>query len=277
MNIIEQSVKVLNQSDFSLKSALKQVEYAGRICYNSINNITKNSYTEFNNKLLVRQHMSPFAHGFVAFDIAFSSFFSPFEFFNKYTKETRSTSFYDFFDSFPTWSIIINGNIIICNLRLLYEWKVQELGDLIDVFKDNIIDTLPNNDIVRSFICTTNIAMTRELNRHAVSLAICERSTRYVENNTIVKPYWWDKISQEKKDKFLNNITSSYSFYEEVIKNKELTKQEVRDILPLCAKTVVMYTGIKNCVNLVLQKRGESGVHPQMIELVAKIKKEYYG
>lgn len=60
MKIIEQSAKLLSpKTSLQAVEALKAIEYAGRNCYNSQDNITENSYAPFISGLIKRGHASP--------------------------------------------------------------------------------------------------------------------------------------------------------------------------------------------------------------------------
>lgn len=61
MKIIEPSVILMHLYD-EVKDGLKRIEYAGRVCYNSLNMSTDNSYEDFIKKLIKKGHESPLEH-----------------------------------------------------------------------------------------------------------------------------------------------------------------------------------------------------------------------
>lgn len=111
------------------------------------------------------------------------------------------------------------------------------------------------------------------------SLSICERSTRYVEADKIIKPYWYEN----EADKFDNIpmieelLDYLFNIYDCAINtNPKLQKQQARDILPLCTVTEVAYIGFKNDWDWVIKQRTSNSAHPQAQELAKLIKKEIY-
>ena len=284
--MIEQSVTSYKQKNFTLESAYKAVERAARICYNSTDKITNDSYKSFIKMLRKNRHTAPFAFGTVHIHIPYNIFIpASRSYFNKITHKTIYTSnndIVDFFDKLPdSWARIYTIHhdfYITTNLRVLEEWENEQLEgniSVLDLLKDYITDGYPLDYFEeRPFvICTTNIAMSREFNRYS-SLSICERSTRHVEANQIIKPLWYNE-NIDDKDRISDRISWIFDEYQRMIDNKT-TKQVIRDILPLCTVTEVAYIGFQDDWDWVINQRTSKGAHPQAQELAKLIKEEIY-
>lgn len=265
--MIEQKVENVTQQDFTLAGCLKQVEKAGRICYGSEDKITNDSYKAFTNMLIRNKHFSPFGHGTLIIDISmladyasYSDFTHLMEFIKHYESRYRQQD---------------NGFCII-SARVLAEASDHYNTHFLDVVSPCIMDfeeirnKIDKNNERLTVKCTTSIAMTRELNRHAWSLDIAEKSTRYVETHIWIKPYNWNQMTEEQKALYRDSSHISMYDYGQLLKT--FPKQIARDILPLNTATEVYYTAFRYQWKDVIAKRTAKGVHPQMIDLMNKIK-----
>lgn len=72
MVLINQKVKLLRKKDQTGTDILKQVEYAGRNCWQSRDKITDDSYERFIKSLIERGHESPLEFGDLYFDLTTS-------------------------------------------------------------------------------------------------------------------------------------------------------------------------------------------------------------
>lgn len=178
MEIINQSVSSYKQKDFTLKSAYKAVERAARICYNSTNKITENSYKSFVKMLRKNKHTAPFAFGTIHIRIPLNTLtLKSGRYVNKITCAnifTTTTDIVEFFDKLPnSWAKVYSlGNTIYINtnLRVLEEWEnidSKKNISVLDLVRDYITNDYQIYFEERPFIvCTTNIAMSREFNRY---------------------------------------------------------------------------------------------------------------
>lgn len=292
MKLINQSVELYKQEDFTLKGIYKAIEYAGRCCYNSYDKITPDSYKSFIEMLRKNKHYSPFSFGTVHIKLPKRPFLKSNDP-NKCSMYSRilnkvndrvfyNTSLEEFFDTVG-WSRVYNVGdfwIITTNARVLEEYIVyfgfDELNSLslFDVVKPFVVDDQKDYFEERPFVkCTTSIAMTRELNRHSTSLSICEKSSRYTTVDTAIRPYWFGEMASEQKEYFINSIHSSFRVYEEMLESG-MQKQQARDVLPLATTTEVCYCAFKDDWYRVLDQRTGKGVHPQMKELATLISNE---
>ena len=282
MELLNQAVKLYKQPNFQLNGIFKAVEYAGRCCYNSYDKITDSSYLHFIKMLRKSKHYSPFAFGTVHLKIHFNKLPDAMEFKNEATHKMVHNASIDEFFCIAGWSDVFsieNNWYITTNARIMEEWIVylgKEKFSLWDLLSECITDEEQDKFEDRPFVkCTTSIAMTRELNRHSTSLAICEKSTRYVKVEEVIKPYWYDNTEKCNKvvfDRAMENAINDYN----LLLTFDMQKQQARDVLPLATSTDVCYCGLMSDWNWVVKQRSANNVHPQMKELINLIKDVIY-
>lgn len=153
MKLINSSVEIVPQG-YSVIEALKHIEKTARICYMSQDKITDASYEDMIKILKQRQHFSPFGHGTIYLTV-------------------EDKKVIDFYEHNPWSKVIYNGLIafITTNMRVIIENNRED---------DLKYMTPPTLHELRVTVKTTcSIGISREWNRHAASLSICESSTRY--------------------------------------------------------------------------------------------------
>lgn len=280
IDLIEQNVILEKQKDFSIDGALKHTEKIGRICYMSQDNITRKSYKKFCEMLEANKHFSPFGHAFIYVKVPTSIIEQHRAFLNRVTHRSFIGNIKDLCMMLSSYTRLkyiedLNAYIWTVNLRTLLEWTSDNIS-LFEVFTKFILSEQERKQIelepIYTIKCITGIAVTRELNRHAASLAICERSTRYTKITEFIQPIWLQSKNDETITTFNNALDTLMQQYEYLYYMQNLKKQEVRDLLPLCARTDVYYTAFKSNWEDIIQKRSGSSVHPQMLDLINKIK-----
>lgn len=265
MKLIPQSVQLLPQ-EYTLVGAMKAAEYAGRICYNSVDKITEKSYKGFIKGLIANKHFSPLAHGIIYLQIPA-------------IMQDIINTFYK--SHFSTVTYYEGEYYISTNLRVLYE-------DFNDIIRGNlysyIVEPTKFHIPYYSFEVITSIGVSRELNRHSTSLAICEQSTRFCNfskdkfNKEIqfIRPEWYYNVPDCVQKEFVSTLDLLETNYMNWL-NMKLKPEQARAILPLETATKVIYTGNINNWNHVLSlrssDRGAKNVHPECSEIANKINK----
>jgi thymidylate synthase ThyX len=263
MNIINQEVQDITQTDFSYKGAMKFAEEIGRICYNSSDKITEDSWKSFTNMLIKNKHYSPFGHVFLHIKTEPDS--ETFNILNNLVENYKGSSLryvcsYDASESPEYWYWTIS-------MRLIVEYLNKKEQKIIFKCIDENDDHYEHQS---SFLCTTSIAVTRELNRHGWNLNIMEKSTRYTECFDIIKPYWYD--SQKWYIKLLYKMTCKVAFINyKILLKLGFKKQESRGVLPLDTATQVIYTALNYQWSDLFDKRLVPGAHPDCRKLVGLI------
>ena len=121
----------------------------------------------------------------------------------------------------------------------------------------------------------TQISTTRELNRVSPN-NILEESTRYVDQGTMCRPWWFDlpnKYDERIRKRYLNSINDS--FYNYSINLMEgMSKQDARGLLPLDTCTHAVYTySIKEWRDIIDKRYyGTTGKpHPNCVEIMEQV------
>lgn len=244
---------------------LKKIEYCGRVCYASQDKITDNSYIKFNNTITNLKHLSVLEHGEIILKI-----------------DSGNHAF--FYSTYTALGIICPFRLIsdANNLYIITNYRYYT-ETLLNIFPENVFEICNLNvfevkhlklqyDSIRrrTFEIDTTISMSRELNRHRC-LSISEQSTRYVKAdfNNFDTPNWVKENHQEEYDNLIKHINTQYNSFID----KDIKKQEARDILPLVTPTTVIYSAFTDSWNDVINKRLVKNVHPQMRMLVEKLKR----
>lgn len=125
---------------------------------------------------------------------------------------------------------------------------------------------------------TTNRAIANELVRHR-HCAFTQESTRYCQYDdfTVIRPGWLD-FSLEGNEyaikRYTEYLDETQSLYRYMIKSG-IPAEQARGILPLdTATTLVMTANLREWIS-VFKLRCDAASHPQMIELMSKIREEF--
>lgn len=261
MKLIAQKVENISQTDFSYEGIMKFVERVGRICYNSTDKITEDSWKDFINMLIKNKHLSPFGHATIHIKTAVYDVYQLLinEWYSTNGSGLRMENYDGGRFGFSYWAI---------SMRVFIEKFNKEQRKRIMQY----IDETPSEIYTKrnSFLCTTSISVARELNRHGWNLDIMEKSTRYTECFDIIEPYWFYKADKETKEDYKKTCKESFDSYKRSL--GKLKKQEARGVLPLDTATQVIYTAFDHQWQDVFNKRLVSGAHPDCKRLVKLIK-----
>lgn len=144
----------------------------------------------------------------------------------------------------------------------------------IDIIEAENTEILSKHIFRYSFYLQTQISTSRELNRVSPN-NILEESTRYVDQGTICRPWWWDL------DKYGENIKNAYTvaqndtfFMYNTLLRYGMTKEDARGVLSLDTCTHVVYTYTIKEWRDIIDKRyyGTTGKpHPNCVEIMEQI------
>ena len=212
-----------------LSSVYRQIEIAGRICYKSEDKITDTSAKEFVERMVKSGHGAMLEHGTVYFRIPFGKMLDTGEFEN----EALSCWFVDNpysrvrtggVGSEDCWYVTSNYRVLIEN-DLLY--TLQYLSEPTEFHEKRV-----------TVHFTTQIAITREYNRHRVN-SMAEQSTRYCNYGKdkfggvgINLPSWVDSEIQRLEDVTKNVLPTFEQLKEEYfsVSDQGITKDDWGDI-----------------------------------------------
>lgn len=279
MKLIKPSWEILEQEP-GLQGIYKQIEFAGRTCYKSLDKITKDSAKSFVDRMIASQHYAMLEHGTVYLTIrgVFKPFAGPSNF-GKYLDNPYSKVV---FGEGTTFYITTNYRVLVENGWL---YDLQYLCEPTEHHEKRVT--------VR-FI--TDRGVSHEFVRHRV-FSFAQESTRYCNYSkdkfgnelTFIIPSWMnsnEKSINTKQGFGLNPGEELFAFLgkseRHYFKLLELgwTPQQARQVLPNALKTELVMTGFISDWQHFFQLRtsiiAETGKpHPDASALADPLYKEF--
>ena len=120
-----------------------------------------------------------------------------------------------------------------------------------------------------SVLITTSRAIANELVRHRIA-SYAQESTRYVRYDNVDFVYDQFYITAEQDRLMADSLQVVESLYLNLL-HSGVSPQFARNILPLCTKTDIVVTANIRSWMHILAKRTETGVHPEMIQIMSII------
>lgn len=290
MKLINSSV-IVKEQESGIDGVYKQIEWAGRHCYKSLDKITEDSSKEFVDRMIKLGHGAMLEHGTIYLTIDgedpnLSRIQS-----NPYTKV-----------NLVPYEVLTEGNYTISykayittNLRVLVENNLKELLCY-------QVEPTEHHEkrITAKFICDRGVS--HEFVRHRV-FSFAQESQRYCNYNkdkfnnelTFIKPTWldiptgnytywdgdWCDIDNMKiqlpsdngvADNFLWCLNNAGMQYRLLI-NKGLKPQEARGVLPNATKTELVMTGFESDWEGFFKLRCSGAAHPDAKKLADELYK----
>lgn len=155
MRLIEPSYKIIHQSS-GLEGMFKHIELAGRICYKSEDNITKDSCKKFIDALIKRKHYSPLEHGTVYLKVPYDDIMEYVDPQNPYDRDILCNSWTKYIVDYSNNLIYITSN---------YRWIIE---NNLDHWLKYICEPTKYHEkrVSVKFICSR--AISHELVRHKI-------------------------------------------------------------------------------------------------------------
>ncbi|MDD4081780.1 MAG: FAD-dependent thymidylate synthase [Sphaerochaetaceae bacterium] len=288
MLLIKPYYKFLAASNLTLslpydytKNQLDLIEYAGKICYKSENNITNNSTNNFVNKLINNKHFSVLEHSW----------------------ELRVYPHL----IIPTNSKFLNylklphgiGYVVAGNMRAFNEWEFSEKDNFIYPDEETI-QYLNHRRRLDMFSVTvlfiTNRGISHELVRHRVA-SFSQESTRWCnyskdkfDNNlTFIIPLWaYDEVKEgiyKGNEEFVSDeiqlwfgaMSNVEINYLNLINRYNFKPDRARAVLPNDLKTEIIITANLAEWKHIFELRGtpECHSHEQMKELMIPLHEDF--
>jgi thymidylate synthase (FAD) len=251
MKILNPSFEIWQQEN-GLAGVYKLIEKAGRVCYKSEKNTTETSAKPFVDRMIASQHTAMLEHGTVYLTAPKDSIY------DKYN-----------YNRFSIAATDDKNDYVTTNLRTIVE------NELLDDLKF-ISNPTQNHEIRITVHFTTQVAITREFNRHRAN-SMAEQSTRYCNYTkdkfgseiSVNVPKWikddsdfenvpsqpdmelFKQLCNEiatEKDKSWNainnwlfaNLAAEFSYMNLIAMGKK--PQEARVVLPLDTNTELVHT-----------------------------------
>lgn len=290
--LVNPSVSLINEPN-----PYKRIEIAGRTCYKSESNITKDSSIKFVNNMLKNQHMAMIEHAVVVFVIDCHD-----------GSETELMDFIQYIKKQDYMHITFEPDIprimVSGNVRAILERKVVDpiYNSLVSKYPEfknyhfegddpmyyhitaTVVDIkrikdLTHDEFLEHFNLTckfvTDRGVTHEIVRHR-PFSFAQESTRYCNYSkdkfgghvTFCKPTTFNSWSQDVKDTFLSTLSVIDTVYNYITNtDNALTAQLARAVLPQCTKAEIVVTGpAYEWIHFFnLRSRGLTGApHPDM-------------
>lgn len=290
MRLIKPSVEIIEQGP-GLEGIYKQIEQAGRNCYQSSHLIKEGSAKPFVDRMIESGHHAMLEHGTVY--LLFANTGDDSMHYQQYAENPYSKARYD----------RLGYVYVTTNLRVLVE------NEWMDDLK-YICDPTPIHELRVTARFTTQIAITREFNRHRVN-SIAEESTRYCNYSKdkfdaqigINVPTWllddvdYIKQSEQSIQECCEDIVSGrdkeqwkdiaywmfaqyaaeYCYMNLVAKG--WSAQKARTVLPLDTNTTLVHTAFisdwEHFFWLRAEERSNNKPHPDAMYLAAKLKEMF--
>lgn len=284
MKLINSSV-IVKEQESGIDGVYKQIEWAGRHCYKSLDKITENSAKEFVDRMIKLGHGAMLEHGTIYLTIAKTAMNIGDPIFyikNKYSKVNENGLFY---------YITTNMRVLVENNRLddlQYQVKPTEHHE---------------KRITAKFICDRGVS--HEFVRHRV-FSFAQESTRYCDYSkdkfgndiTYIIPSWldlpegkysnwdndWCDVSELKllypevdnlsdpANCFLQSIKNAEYYYFMLI-NRGWKPQQARQVLPNATKTELVMTGFESDWEHFFELRCSGAAHPDAKKLADELYK----
>lgn len=229
MRLVNPSVEIKEQ-ELGLNGAYKQIEWAGRHCYKSLDKITEDSYEQFYDRMKRLGHLSVLEHGaiYMTMNILRNPFKVLFYRLNKFSK------------------IKIKGlnAYISTNLRVIEGSNRNK--DIKYICKPT-----KYHDKRYTFRIITSRIISQQFTRHRV-FSVSQESQRYCnyskdkfgDDILFIEPVWL-KDNQDA----VNVLKDSYKKAENnyfTLSKMGVKAEDARDVLPNGVKTEFIYTGFKS-------------------------------
>ena len=293
MNIIEPKVELIKPEGYDLNSIYKMIEIGGRTCYKSEDRITEDSAKKFVEMIKTNNHLSVFEHGTVYLKMVHDTPVIEEYYYTRhyYTAKKYMENPYSVVNNISHNATTISF-YITTNMRVIIEngWE-EDLQYLCEPTK--------YHEKRYTFRFTTQVAITREANRHRVN-SISEQSTRYcnyskdkfnksisinlptfidadkIESRSITEMCediaTWNTANWSPIDYWMfANLATEFSYMSLI--GLGWKPQEARVVLPLDTNTEVIYTAFESDWKHFIELRTSTAAHPDIIVLAKEVEK----
>lgn len=290
MKLINSSV-IVKEQESGIDGVYKQIEWAGRHCYKSLDKITENSAKEFVDRMIKLGHGAMLEHGTIYLNVPeqtytetledeFGKFNNPNNGLvdryrkNKYSKVNSVAADEELRKKYPkVRPFKLTHHYITTNLRVIIEngWE-KDLEWQCDPTEHH------EKRITAKFICDRGVS--HEFVRHRV-FSFAQESQRYCNYSkdkfgnelTFIKPTWFereglnDNVNADFEDQLIDTQERYFSMLALGLK-----PQEVRAILPNAIKTELVMTGFESDWEHFFELRCSGAAHPDAKKLADELK-----
>lgn len=258
--VIKQSYRIMGPCPTDHVGALKRIEGIGRVCWQSGEKTTDDSYLKFVEMLFDKKHLAMLDHSLFVMQTQYPQW-----------QLDRSNFIYS---KHEKNKIVYAGN---------YRAYIEALGyksihDINNLRSAQIVDNIPNWAQSVSVDFTTNRAMTHELVRHR-PCGFAQLSQRYVDHTKalgVILPvrYYGKQEMNPKYDHWLAGMEYCENAYREARQYGQ-SPQEARDYLPNSAATQIVITAPLFQWGHMFGQRCAKGADPLMRDLMTPLRDEF--
>lgn len=274
------NVELWIPKDYSIEEGFRHIERCGRVCYNSSNRITEDSYKKFCNNLIKSGHTSVTEHmtvyltipiGSPMYDWYYGKKFGIVDKFKRYPYSVVKSSTYDVVVQAPEEFkdfVSHKGTTTVYYITTNYRVCLNNFKDVEDIYP-----YIVKQPTVHEKRYTLHWAISRgiadEFMRHRSFSHTCQ-STRYCKIGDVIEPSWIDDIEDSTKALYKEYIDEIMSKYESMC--VLLKKQQARGLLPLDIKTELIQSGTKRQWEEFFKLRCAKDAHPDAQYIANKAK-----
>lgn len=284
MKIVEQSLHIENQSDFSLAGISKFIEKCTRVSYQSLDKITDISYKKFVDNLIKNRHFRGLEFGTIHIKMYMKDFFV----LRDVLVSNRVWNDWWFKYKYVGDVVFITTNFryYYCTL-LCYDNLFKSHG----IELNALVDITPNKNYpVRYTVFFDNIerGVMDEFRTH-IGLSHLAESTRWCNYSkdkfdneiTFIIPTWVNTKCPNKEQEgpsscdleWSNTLLNAEASYMNLLK-KGWTPQQARTVLPLGIKSTLVSCGFKDAWTNFINQRKAADAHPLARELAIELNKK---
>ena len=278
MKVVEPSVEILKQEDFSIKGIKRFIEQCARLSYKSEDKITEDSYEKFVQMLIDKDHARPLEFGTVHLKMNFNHF----DYFIANLSYAGSLNCL-----WIKWNFNSMNSMyyITTNYRYYTEVCLRDSPYLAEHCFTEEDDEFYPKRYAAKFIISRGIM--DEFRTH-ISLSSIAESTRYCNyskgkfNNeiTCVMPRFIADITDNIEKACTNiNWTTKMGLFEQAYLsaiNTGCTPQQARGFLPLDVKSELIMCGFKDAWDNFFYRRCAVDAHPDARYIAEQLKGKIY-
>ena len=275
MRLIKPSFEIKEQ-ELGLNGIYKQIEWAGRHCYKSLDKITENSAKEFVDRMIKSGHGATLEHGTVYLKVPNSVVDEGFQFgtnwstlcLNPYTRYNSDGEYYYYTTNYR---VIIEHNLQGVLNYLCEPTEYHEKRITVKFITDQGILREFTRHRVFSFAVESTRYCNYSKNRFSHEITFIQPnwiSDKDIENYHMDFGYFTDQDTNHitAVNRFMSALKNAEYFYMELIK-LGWKPQQARNILPLATKCDMVMTGFVSDWKHFFELRDAASAHPQAQEL----------
>lgn len=276
MKVLEPTVELIKQEDFSIKGIKRFIEQCARLSYKSEDRITEDSYVKFVQMLIDKDHSRPLEFGTVHLKMNSIHF-------NEFIAELVNAESLNCI--WIKWNLVDDMYYITTNYRYYTEVCLGDSPYLVEPYFTEEDNEFYPKRYAAKFIISRGIM--DEFRTHITLSSIAE-STRYCNYSkgkfgneiTCVRPRFIADITDDIEKACANiNWTTKMGLFEQAYLNAiniGWTPQQARGFLPPDVKSELIMCGFKDAWDNFFYRRCAVDAHPDARYIAEQLKNKIY-